>query len=110
MKIPFVTLSKEEKGLFKGSNKGHGIRLTPYSTKRHLTIGRINTELTVITIDETSMAYVRVDREHLENEISLYCDLSLLSLLYTLKSLSTHVSLHSGHSPLRSLSTPVYLL
>jgi len=71
MKVPFVTLSKEEKGLFKGSNKGHGIRLTPYSTKRHLTIGRINTELTVITIDETSIAYVRVDREHLENEISL---------------------------------------
>ena len=71
MKIPFVTLSKEEKGLFKGSNKGHGIRLTPYSTKRHLTIGRINTELTVITIDETSMAYVRVNREHLENEIFL---------------------------------------
>ena len=71
MKVPFVTLSKEEKGLFKGSNKGHGIRLTPYSTKRHLTIGRINTELTVITIDETSMAYVRVNREHLENEIFL---------------------------------------
>ncbi len=71
MKIPFATLSKEEKGLFKGSNKGHGIRLTPYSTKRHLTIGRINTELTVITIDETSMAYVRVNREHLENEIFL---------------------------------------
>ncbi|MDA8759247.1 hypothetical protein N9M83_03330 [Candidatus Poseidonia alphae] len=71
MKIPFVTLSKEEKGLFKGSKKGHGIRLTPYSTRQHLTIGRINTELTVITIDETSIAYVRVDREQLENEISL---------------------------------------
>ena len=39
--------------------------------KRTLTIGRINTELTVITIDETSIAYVRVNREHLENEIFL---------------------------------------
>jgi hypothetical protein len=71
MKVPFVTLSKEEKGLFKGSNKGHRIRITPFATAQHHVIGTINPELTSITIDETSMAYVRVNREHLENEIFL---------------------------------------
>ena len=71
MKVPFVTLKKAQKRFFKKSKKGHRITVTPFSTTHKLNIGRINTEFTVITIDETSIAYVRVDREHLENEISL---------------------------------------
>ena len=71
MKVPFVTLKKVQKRFFKKSKTGHRITVTPFSTSHKLNIGRINTEFTVITIDETSIAYVRVDREHLENEISL---------------------------------------
>jgi len=71
MKVPFVTLKKAQKRFFKKSKKGHRITVTPFSTTHKLNIGRINTEFTVITIDETSIAYVRVDREQLENEISL---------------------------------------
>ena len=67
MKIPFANLPRKVKGLLKGSNKGHRIRITPFATAQHHVIGTINPELTSITIDETSMAYVRVNREHLEN-------------------------------------------
>ena len=71
MKVPFANLPRKVKGLLKGSNKGHRIRITPFATAQHHVIGTINPELTAITIDETSMAYVRVNREHLENEIFL---------------------------------------
>ena len=71
MKVPFANLPRKVKGLLKGSNKGHRIRITPFATAQHHVIGTINPELTSITIDETSMAYVRVNREHLENEIFL---------------------------------------
>jgi len=71
MKVPFANLPRKVKGLLKGSNKGHCIRITPFATAQHHVIGAINPELTSITIDETSIAYVRVDREQLENEISL---------------------------------------
>jgi len=71
MKVPFANLPRKVKGLLKGSNKGHRIRITPFATTQHHVIGTINPELTSITIDETSMAYVRVNREHLENEVFL---------------------------------------
>ena len=71
MKVPFANLSRKVKGLLKGSKKGHRIRITPFATAQHHVIGTINPELTSITIDETSIAYVRVNREHLENEIFL---------------------------------------
>ena len=66
MKVPFAKLPKKVKGLLKGSNKGHRIRITPFATSQHYAIGTINPELTAITIDETSMAYVCVQREQLE--------------------------------------------
>ena len=71
MKVPFANLPRKVKGLLKGSKKGHRIRITPFATAQHHVIGTINPELTSITIDETSIAYVRVNREHLENEIFL---------------------------------------
>jgi hypothetical protein len=71
MKVPFAKLPRKVKGLLKGSKKGHRIRITPFATPQHYAIGTINPELTAIVIDETSMAYVRVNREHVENQIFL---------------------------------------
>ena len=71
MKVPFAKLPRKIKGLLKGSKKGHRIRITPFATPQHYAIGTINPELTAIVIDETSMAYVRVNREHVENQIFL---------------------------------------
>jgi hypothetical protein len=66
MKVPCAKLPKKVKGLLKGSKKGHRIRITPFATSQHYAIGTINPELTAITVDEISMAYVCVQREQLE--------------------------------------------
>ena len=47
MKVPFANLPRKVKGLLKGSNKGHRIRITPFATAQHHVIGTINPELTV---------------------------------------------------------------
>ena len=78
MKVPFAKLSRKIKGLLRGSEKGHRIRITPNATVHHYAIGTINPELTAITIDGTSIAYVRVNREQLENEIFLDQDFSAI--------------------------------
>ena len=69
MKVPFAKLPKKVKGLLKGSNKGHRIRITPFATSQHYAIGTINSELTAIVIDETATAYIKIEREHLEHEV-----------------------------------------
>jgi hypothetical protein len=66
MKVPFAKLSRNVKGLLKGSKKGHRIRITPFATRQHCAIGTINPELTAIVIDETATAYVKIEREQLE--------------------------------------------
>ena len=68
MKVPFANLSRKIKGLLKGSEKGHRIRITPHATVQHYAIGTINPELTAITIDGTSTVYIRSQREFLEHE------------------------------------------
>ena len=68
MKVPFAKLSRKIKGLLKGSEKGHRIRITPHATVQHYAIGTINAELTAITIDGTSTVYIRSQREFLEHE------------------------------------------
>ena len=69
MKVPFAKLPNKVKGLLKGSNKGHRIRVTPFATSQHYAIGTINSELTAIVIDETATAYIKIEREHLEHEV-----------------------------------------
>ena len=70
MKVPFANLPRKVKGLLKGSNKGHRIRITPFATAQHHVIGTINPELTSITIDDVHELLiligklVEVDRHH----------------------------------------------
>ena len=71
MKVPFAKLSRKIKGLLKGSEKGHRIRITPHATVQHYAIGTINPELTAITIDGTSTVYIRSQREFLEHEFPI---------------------------------------
>ena len=67
MTVPFANLSKKEKRYLKNSTKGHGVKVTPFGTTSHKVVGRLNPELSVINLVDSSTSFVKIEREHLEN-------------------------------------------
>jgi len=65
--VPFANLSKKEKRYLKNSTKGHGVKVTPFGTTSHKVVGRLNPELSVINLVDSSTSFVKIEREHLEN-------------------------------------------
>ena len=67
MTVPFANLPKKVKKNLQHSTKGHRIRITPFASSTHHTIGTLNPELSVINLDDSSTSFVKIEREHLEN-------------------------------------------
>ena len=67
MTVPFANLPKKVKKNLQHSTKGHRIRVTPFASSTHHTIGTLNPELSVISLDDSSTSFVKIEREHLEN-------------------------------------------
>lgn len=65
MRIPFANLSRKIVNLLKKSEKGHRIRMTPYSTSDHIAIGTIDPTFSFIDLDESSQFFLLMDREQL---------------------------------------------
>ena len=65
--MPFANLSRKVKRLLKRSTKGHRIRITPFGTTLHKAVGTINSEYSVIYLEDSSTSFVKIEREHLEN-------------------------------------------
>ena len=67
MTVPFANLPKKVKKNLQHSTKGHRIRITPFASSTHHTIGTLNPGLSVISLDDSSTSFVKIEREQLEN-------------------------------------------